>query len=511
MNHAHCPAVTRAEGAFARFLPRCGADQLTLHLKSLSLLIFVLALVQSVSAATLTSGYTMGSELLGSSLIIDNASNGGGDSSAATGDLGWTAELAGLWISNSVVSLTGIALPIWSDTNASSTTVSGAFTFYFYDLNRGVNVNGFDGKSVETLLGMATASFTQGAVGTFYVVFDSPVQFTSESSGVAVRIVNTGWLRLEVVAASSAPGVARKSSLTGADIGGTHPHFRITLAGAVFSPSIFPPRVNLAKYQVSSSSTTNGQYLPDFANDGLVNNHSWRTLNVNTPHWVEVDFPLPVTIASAHVYNGIDDGSLLSSFKLQYKSGASWLDAPGSARSGNTLSAVNVLFSNAVTSDAFRLYSDDNGTHRVKEIALFPPNPGADGVEQGYPIGTDVEVNLAKQRPVVTTAFSGTNYPKLAVDGFADSSSKWQTTLVGSNALQVDLRISAKIGSAHLYSGDGTVPPITNFVLQYLGWQRVAAHSRRRDFRQHQLLRASSTSAPRSPRLTFSWCSPTTP
>lgn len=455
----------------ARHLVACleGKPRRIVPMPVLSVFIFTMALLQSVTAATLTSGYTIGSGLLNSGLIIDNANTGGGDSSAASGDLGWTAELAGRWNSNSIVSLSGIALPIWSDASASGTTVSGTFTFYFYDLDQGTNGNGFNGKGVETLLGTAKASFTQGTVGTYYAVFDSPIQFTAKSSGVAVRIVNTGWLRLKVNTATVAPGVVLKDSVTGAAIGGTNPNFRITLAGTVLSPEIFPRRVNLAKYQVISASTTNGQdvYLPDFANDGVVNNQGWRTLNVSTPHWAEVDFPMPVTIASAQVYHGTDDGALLASFKFQYRSGASWLDVPGSARSGITLPEVNVVFSSAVTADAFRLYSDENGTERVKEIALFPPHPGTNGLEQGFPIGTDLELNLAEQRPVVATATSGANYPKLAVDGFVDSASEWQTTLVGSNALQIDLRIGAKIGSAHLYSGDGTVPPITDFVLKY--------------------------------------------
>ena len=441
--------------------------------------LFILALffLSSASAATLTSGYTIGGGLLGSSLIIDNATTGGGDSSSSSGDLGWTAELAGLWNSNAIVSLTGIALPIWSDTNTSSTTVSGTFTFYFYDLDKGTNGNGFDGTGVETLLGTATASFTQGAIGTYYAVFDSPVRFTAKSPGVAVRIINSGWLRLKINTAALAPGVVLKNSVTAAAVGGANPNFRLSLAGTVFSPSIFPPRVNLAKYQASSSSTTGGQYLPDFVNDGLVNNHGWRTLNRNTPHWVELSFPLPVTVRSAQIYSGIDDAPALANFKVQYFSGGNWLDVPDSSVAGNTSTERNVIFSSSVTADRFRLYTDDNGVQNVKEFALFPPNPNpANGVEQGYPIGTDVEINLAKKRPAYATSISSTNYPKLAVDGFVDSASKWQTTLVGSNALQIDLRIAAKTGSAHLYSGDGAVPPITNCVLQYWdgsAWQTI--------------------------------------
>ena len=189
----------------------------------------LLALVRTGAAATLTSGYTIGSGLLGGGMLIDNANTGGGDSSSSTGNLGWTAEIAGLWNSNSTVIISGMALPIFSDANAANTTVSGAFTFYFYDLDQGTNANSFDGSGVETLLGTATASFTQGAIGTYYAVFDSPINFTAKSSGVAVRIINTGWIRVKVVPAATAPGVVLKNSTTGVAIGGTNPNFRTSL------------------------------------------------------------------------------------------------------------------------------------------------------------------------------------------------------------------------------------------------------------------------------------------
>jgi hypothetical protein len=482
--------------------------------------VLVLALVQNVSGAVLTPGYTIGNsgQWLTGGLIVDNAATGGSDSSAATGDLGWSAELAGLWTANATVSISGIALPIWSHaTNTTNTTLTGTFTFHFYDLDLGTNADAFEGTGVERLLGSATATFTQGAVGTYYANFDSPITFTARSSGVAVRIVNSTWLRLKVESATAAPNVVRKANLDGAAVGGTYPNFRISLAGTVFSPSVFPPRVNLAKYQVVTASTTNGQYLPDFVNDGVVNNNSWRTLDVNTAHSAEVDFPIPVTIRSAHVYSGIDDGSMLGSFKVQYYSysgSGSWVDAPGSSVSGNTSIERNVIFSSSVTSDRFRLYTDEDGNERVKEFALFPPNPApVTFTEQGYPIGTDVELNLAKKRPAVASAVaSGTNYyAKLAVDGFASSASKWQTSTVGTNTLDVDLRITAKIGSAHLYSGDGSIPPISDFTLQYsptstgtITWTDIPGGTVTGNTSGSRVVTFSSTVSAAMVRLTFS-------
>jgi hypothetical protein len=98
--------------------------------------------------------------------------------------------------------------------------------------------------------------------------------------------------------------------------------------------------------------------------DGVVgNNNSWRTANVTTPHWAEIAFPVPVALGSAQVYSGINDGSVLSSFKVQYLSGASWLYVPGSSVAGNSTTERNVLVSSPATSDRFRLYPDENGSH----------------------------------------------------------------------------------------------------------------------------------------------------
>ena len=52
----------------------------------------------------------------------------------------------------------------------------------------------------------------------------------------------------------------------------------------------------------------------------------------------------------------------------------------------------------------------------------------------------------------------------------------WQTTTAGINTLDIDLRVSTKIGSAHLYSGSTDVPPLADFVVKYWNgstWQNI--------------------------------------
>jgi hypothetical protein len=446
-----------------------------LIMKLSRLLLLALTLVQATVAATLTGGYTVGSGLLGNNLVVDNAAIGGGDSSSATGDLGWTAELAGLWSSNSTVILTGLALPIWSDSSTNNTTVSGTLTFYFYDLNQGANPGAFDGAGVETLVGTATASFTQGAIGTYYVTFDTPVSFTAKSTGLAVRIVNSGWMRLKINTAALAPGVVLKNSSTGAAIGGTYPNFRMTLAGLAFLPPAYPPRVNLAKYQPVLTDSTSGQRLASYVTDGVVgNDNRWQSDN-SGPHWAQVSFPFPVPVGSAQVFSGIDDAGAMTDFALQYWTNSSWVTIPGGTVSGNTLVATNVVFAAPVTATAFRIYDSADKTVNLKELALYPPN-GANG----FAIGTDVTLDLARKRPALAASSTAGHFAQNAVDGYVDDSAMWQTALAGSNALMIDLRVNSKIGSAHLYSGSASAPPLANFVLQYRNgstWQNIPGGS----------------------------------
>ncbi len=404
--------------------------------------------------------------LLGPTFFVDDASIGGTDATVNQPGTGSYLRTFGALLSSNQgpteIRITGFGFATsTSAANNDATILTVSFTY--------LGADGAVGGGDDVFVGSATGSYVYDSSGEYACVFDAPL----------VTNLNITALRFQVSVAPANPG-GNGSVLFKV---GNIPYDSITnaklsVAGTVSDalPAV-PQRVNLAKYQATTSSTTNGQYQADFATDGVVGNgNSWRTLNVTTPHWAEVAFPVPITIGSAHVYSGIDDGSVLGSFKVQYKSGASWIDAPGSARAGNTSPEVNVLFSNAVSSDHFRLYSDQDGNIRVKEFALFPPN-SVGGVEQGFPIGTDVELNLAKKRPVTATSASGTNYAKLAVDGFVSGASKWQTSLVGSNSLEIDLRVVTKIGSAHLYSGDGSVPPLTNFVLQYgdgTAWTNVS-------------------------------------
>ncbi len=402
--------------------------------------------------------------LLGPTFFFDDAVAGGTDTTVTQPSVGtFTRTFGGLLTANqgsTEVRITGFGFA-GSSASASNTATSLRVAFTYLGANAAV------GGGDDVVIGSVTGTYVYASGGEYSCIFDAPL--------VATLNITTG-LKFQIAVTptnGTANGSVQFKVGTIFYDGGTGA--RMSVAGTVSTGlTAVAPRVNLAKYQPTTASTTNGQYRADFATDGVVGNtNRWVSTNVNTAHWLEVDMPVPVTVRSAQVHTGFDDGSVLASFKVQYWSSSAWVDAPGASVAGITVPQVNVIFTSAVTSDRFRLYTDDNGTIRVKEFALFPPNPApGTGTEQGYPLGTDVELNLARERPAVASSVSTTNYAKLAVDGYLSSASKWQTTTVGAATLDIDLRLATKIASAHLYSGDGSVAPISSFNLQ--SWDGTA-------------------------------------
>ncbi len=252
----------------------------------------------------------------------------------------------------------------------------------------------------------------------------------------------------------------------------------------VFTPTVLnPTRLNLAKYQpvitdsVNSSqpAPVNGLGTSSFITDGLANNDSYWQSSPTGAHWAQVVFPFPVTVGSAQLAMGRDTVSPPTVFWFQYLTNSTWVTVPGTTVVGNTNKEVNLVFTTPITSSSFRFYDSLDGNVYLRELALYAPNG-----TNGYPFGTDFTLDLAHKQPVFATANSAGNYPLLAVDGRISPSSAWQTTLVGSNSLLINLQFTNKIGSAHLYSGATGVPPLGNFVLQYWtggAWQNIPGGS----------------------------------
>ena len=252
----------------------------------------------------------------------------------------------------------------------------------------------------------------------------------------------------------------------------------------VFTPLVITPtRVNLAKYQqvftdsVTSSQAAQANGLPtsSYITDGLTVNDSYWQSGPSGAHWAQVVFPFPVPVGSVQLALGRDTASVPTVFWLQYLTNSTWVNVPGTTVVGNTNKEVNFVFSTPITAASFRFYDSIDGNVYLREMAIYPPKG-----TNGYPFGTDFGIDLARKQPVFATANTSGNWPLLAVDGRISASSAWETTLVGSNSLLVNLQFTNKLGSVHLYSGATGVAPLANFVLQYWtggGWANIPGGS----------------------------------
>ena len=246
--------------------------------------------------------------------------------------------------------------------------------------------------------------------------------------------------------------------------------------GYVGTPSVYTPtRFNLAKYQPVVTDSTNGTQAATYLTAGFVNDNNCWVSDNSGPHWAQVVFPFPVSVGSAQLAMGLNNTSPMTVFNFQYLTNGNWVTVPGTNVVGNTNVERNIVFPTPITATSFRVYDSLDNPIRIRQFALYPPNGPS-----GYPFGTDFSIDLARKQPTFATANTYGNWPLLASDGLVNSNSSWQTTLVGSNSLQINLQFTNKIGSAHLYSGATGVAPLADFVLQYWtgsAWANISGGS----------------------------------
>lgn len=414
----------------------------------------------NASAATIATGNV--TTALGPNFFVDDAVIGGTDTtvtqpSVASYNRSFAGQLSA-YQGLTRISLTGFGFASFASASGNTaTTLTVSFTY----LGADEAVGGGD----DVFIGSATGTYIYSTAGEYVFAFDTPLTANLNITGVRflIQVAPTnnsgnGSVSFKVAALTYEPVAGPKFSV----------------AGIVFPPSP-PPRLDLAKYQNVLTDSVNAQQLATYVTDGVVGNDNRWQSSGNAPHWAQVVFPFPVQVGSAQIFMGVDDGLVMTNFKLQYLTNAIWVDIPGMSVSGNTNVERNLIFTTPVTASAFRLYDSVDGTIRVKELALYAPNGPS-----GYPIGTDLTLNLANERPALATTNTPGNFTLLAVDGRVNPASMWQTSLVGSNALTIDLRVGTKIGSAHLYSGSPGVPPLSDFVLRYWNgnaWQDIPGGS----------------------------------
>jgi hypothetical protein len=416
----------------------------------LAAIALALATPATLQAASFVEGDV--TTALGPTFFVDDAALGGSDTDISHGSQASFLRLFnGLLTPNqgpTRVTLTGFGFATHTEPTANDAT-SVAVTFTY--LGADAAVNGGD----DVLIGTATGSFTFSGGKEYNFTFDTPLVADLIVTGTRFRIqvaptiagytgpANTA-LKLKSGALASEPAV------TGA---------KLSVAG-VTAPLLNPQRVNLAKFQPVTATTVAGQRLASYLTDGVVGNDNRWQGSSSTWQSAVIDFPFPVQVGSAQVFTGVDDAFPIGNYGLQFWNGRGWTNIDGGSANGNTNVERNLVFNNPVTASSFRFISSEANL-RVKELALYPPNgPG------GYPLGTDLTVNLAYQRPAVASANTAGNFALKAVDGRAHPGSLWQTSTAGTNTLDIDLRVTTKIGSAHLYSGTTGAPPLADFVLK---------------------------------------------
>ncbi len=407
-----------------------------------------------LQAATMQAGNI--TTQLGPTFFVDDATNGGSDTDIHQPSAPvFNRKFNGLLTRNqgpTRVVLTGFGFATHTSATANdATAVAVTFTYLGQDE--------LPGGGDDVVIGTATGAFVftpsaQNPNAEYAFAFDAPLAADLNITGTTFRIqlapsndTNNGSLKLK-------SGALDHETFTGTNL---------SVAG-VIAPQISPQRVNLAKFQsVTGGGTVAGQRLASYLTDGVTgNDNRWQS---DSWKWntARVDFPFPVEVGSAQVFTGINDTSPLSNFSIQYLNGSTWITIPGGSTTGsiNTNVERNLIFTNPITATSFRIIGEDNPL-RVRELALYPPNGPT-----GYPLGTDLTINLAYQRPAVATAHTVGFFPLKAVDGRAHIGSAWQTNTAGVNTLDIDLRVLTKIGSAHLYSGAGSILPLSDFILKY--------------------------------------------
>ena len=332
----------------------------------------------------------------------------------------------------------------------SGTGAHAAYAFVY----AGLNVIGFDCRMVESGTAYSAGSLPGAAAPKWIKLTRVGNNFAGYASDDGVTWTQIGGTQPLLMAAAMKAGLAVDSNNPAARNTGTFTG--VSAAGLTSS------RVNWAKYQTAWSDSAVAGHEPKFATDGVVNDSSsWQSSGTG-PHWVGVTFPEAVPVGSVQLYLGNDDQNPIQNFKLTYNDGTGMKDLPGASFTGNAATVMNVVLPAAVNATQVMLYTTDTNA-MVREIAVLPPNDPS-----GYPIGTDVTLNLAKKHWATASSWQSGLYPRRALDGYAGNDAGWENANTQDYAsLQLDLQTTSRLGSVHLYSGSTTSPPVSSCALDY--------------------------------------------
>ncbi len=369
---------------------------------------------------------------LGPGFFIDDASPGGSDFSS--GNANFTRDFSGMAVGTkgSDLIITGVG---WASRISGTTATQATVTITY------LGGDGLAGGGDDVPMGSRTDALVFSGAGEYVWPFDSPMVASIDGSN-SVFLVNI------------------KTDGTGVITYKSNTAVKLSVAGS----SVALETPNLARYRNVIASSN--QSFARYATDGVVGSDFKWTMGAGAslPQDLDIAFPGPVEIGSYHLYTGINNGNLAKAWRLQYRlNGSAWADVPGSAVSANGASDRAVVFP-PLTVDQLRLRitaNEGDGRPRIREWAVFPPNGGT-----GYPLGTGVALNMAQGGLTTAGANATGQFPRLASDGYLGT--RWVSGPAGPHALEVTLRDEIEIGSAHLYSGDGTPgSAIPAFELEY--------------------------------------------
>ncbi|MDF7825373.1 glycosyl hydrolase [Pontiellaceae bacterium B12227] len=382
--------------------------------------------------------------VMGPGFFLDDAAIGGGDTT--TGNINLTRTFSGLQLGaqGCEVIITGIG---WASSAGGTTATEATATITY------LGADGVWGGGDDVVIGSATDALLFSGAGEYAWQFDTPLRASIDGLNSLFRInINTG----------GTGNIRYKKDNASGDV-------KISAAGY---------SVGVGGHNVALYRDVDATLDPDFARyatDGVVGfDYAWIG-DSSLPHSLAVEFPGPVEIGSCHLYSGANGFNQCTAWKLYYQTaGSGWLLVPGSEVTGNTLADRSVVFPPLFV-EKLKLEitaSGGDGKPRIREWAVFPPNDGS-----GFPIGTGVTLSMVKESYVEASTYVAGQFPRFVNDGYLGNS--WISQSDSSHSIEFHMRDEIRIGSAHLYSGDGAGSGIvSNFNLEYSGnsgtsWQAV--------------------------------------
>ena len=133
---------------------------------------------------------------------------------------------------------------------------------------------------------------------------------------------------------------------------------------------------------------------------------------------------------------------------------------PRRNRHGQHPNVLNLVFASPVSTSRIRFYSTESVV-RLREWRSSDQWPCR------LPRRHRRDAEPGQKRPATASSVDANNYAKGAVDGYVDDAARWKSAEVnGPHTLEVELLESSRVGSAHLYTGSATGPPISDFTVE---------------------------------------------